>query len=93
MALSWAVVQLLNTGSGESLTAFSLRWREAIQIKYAAFWLSGYHEAPPNGTEDEKDAVDEALARELPALAWFIDHYRAPEHLQEPTDVTDAEHT
>ena len=29
--------------------------------------------------------MDEALARELPALAWFIDHYRAPEHLQEPT--------
>ena len=67
MALSWAVLQLLNTDPERAGRLF--RWRDAIQIKYAAFWLSCYHEAPPNGTEDEKDAVDEALARELPALA------------------------
>lgn len=82
MALPWVVVQLLNTDP-ESLTAFPMVGGDTDKI--CGFLAGRYHETPPNGTEDEKDAVDEALARELPALAWFIDHYQVPEHLQEPT--------
>lgn len=83
-------------GKGKDAFPMALPW-VVVQLlntdKICGFLAGRYHETPPNGTEDEKDAVDEALARELPALAWFIDHSRCRSICRSLRAVTGARHT
>lgn len=82
MVLPWAVIQIMNPDPA-SLSAFPLVGDDTDKV--IGLLAGRYRESPPNVTKDEKDAIDQALKEEAPALAWYIDHYQVPDELTEIT--------
>lgn len=78
----WCVVQLLNMDD-ESLSAFPLVGGD--DDKLCGFLAGAFHPdlPPPNETAEDRAAVDEALAAEREALAWYVDNFPVPEHLKD----------
>lgn len=82
MQAPWVVIQLLNLDD-ESLSAFPLVGGD--EDKLCGFMAGEYHLGllPANETPEERAAVDEVLASEREALAWYVDNYVVPEHLRD----------
>lgn len=77
----WCVIQLLNMDD-ESLSAFPLAGGD--DDKLCGFLAGLFHpDLPPNETAEDRAAVDQALASEREALAWYVDNFPVPEHLKD----------
>lgn len=54
-----------------------------MEDKFMALHAERRDTFPPNSTDAERKALNKAIADELPAFAWYVDHYTPPMEIQE----------
>lgn len=76
----WVQIVFANDDASglESVPDFS-----GMEDKFIALFAELRPSFPPNKTDEEKKALDAAIAAELPAFAWYVDHYAPPVEIQE----------
>ena len=76
----WVQIVFANDDASglESVPDFS-----GMEDKFIALFAELRPTFPPNKTDEEKKALDAAIAAELPAFAWYVDHYSPPADIQE----------
>ncbi len=76
----WVQIVFANDDSSglESVPDFS-----GMEDKFIALFAELRPTFPPNKTDEEKKDLDAAIAAELPAFAWYVDHYTPPVEIQE----------
>lgn len=78
----WVQVVLANDDDAglNSIPDFS-----GMEDKFIALYAEKRDSFPPNNTEEEREALDKALADELPAFAWYVDNYTPPDDMKGET--------
>ena len=76
----WVQIVLANDDDSglESVPDFS-----GMEDKFIALHAEVRPDFPPNNTPGERKALDSSIAAELPAFAWYVDHYSPPLEVQE----------
>lgn len=75
----WVQVILANDDDSglESIPDFS-----GMEDKFIALHAEKRPDFPPNKTDEDKRKLDAAIAAEIPAFAWYVDHYTPPPEIQ-----------
>ena len=82
MRAPWVQVILANDDESglNSIPDFS-----EMEDKFIALFVERRDTFPPNNTDGERAALDAAIAGELAAFAWHVDHYTPPDDIRETT--------
>lgn len=82
LRIPWVQMVLANTDPEgiASIPDFS-----EMEDKFMALFVERRDTFPPNNTDEERAALDAAIAGELAAFAWYVDHYTPPDDIRETT--------
>ena len=54
-----------------------------MEDKFMALYAERRDSFPPNSTDEERTALNKSIADEMPAFAWYVDHYSPPMEIRE----------